>query len=323
METINSYLNNVFASLPQNGQMLKLKQEMLATMEEKYYELKQEGKSENEAVGIVISEFGNIDELMAELGIKAVPEEAYLPVVTDEEAISYLTVKKRSGLLTGIGVFMCLTGVALLILISTLSESGLLGEGLLGKAGGTLGVIALLLFIVPAVSIFIYSSTKLERYKYLEGEFIVPVPLKMGLQQELAAFSRTYTLSLITGVCLAILSPVAIFIASILSSGFSSYGVSIMLLIVAVAVFLFIYYGSIRESYNVLLQTGDFSKEKKEENRVIGAVASIVWPLATCIFLASGFIYDKWHINWVIFPITGILFGMFCGAYSILRGQKQ
>ena len=42
---------------------------MLRTMEDKYEELKMEGKSENEAIGIVISEFGNIDELIDELGL--------------------------------------------------------------------------------------------------------------------------------------------------------------------------------------------------------------------------------------------------------------
>ena len=39
-------------------------------MEDKYTELKNEGKSENEAVGTVIAEFGNLDELAEDLGIK-------------------------------------------------------------------------------------------------------------------------------------------------------------------------------------------------------------------------------------------------------------
>lgn len=69
LDTIVGYLNNMFASLPRTEQMYKLKQELLGNMEEKYHELKDDGKSENEAVGIVISEFGNIDELVSELGI--------------------------------------------------------------------------------------------------------------------------------------------------------------------------------------------------------------------------------------------------------------
>jgi fatty acid desaturase len=93
------------------------------------------------------------------------------------------------------------------------------------------------------------------------------------------------------------------------------------LLIVAVAVYIFIYWGNINESYSKLLKIDDYSK-KKEEPRVIQAVASIIWPLATCVFLVSGFFFDKWHIGWIVFPITGILFGMFSSAYKILKGQK-
>ena len=69
METIQTYLENMFAAFPDNPETLRAKSELLAAMEDKYNELKNEGKSENEAIGIVISEFGNIDELMAELGV--------------------------------------------------------------------------------------------------------------------------------------------------------------------------------------------------------------------------------------------------------------
>lgn len=323
MDTITSYLENMFAALPKNGQMLKLKQDLLLTMEEKYQELKLEGKTENEAVGIVISEFGNIDELIEELGIAAVPHEPQLPVVTEEEAASFVEAKKRAGLLNGIGVYMCLFGAALLILFSALTDEGLLGLGSSEDTGYMLGLIAMFILVVPAIGIFIYSSTKMERYKYLEGEFVLPVSLRILTERQQAAFAPVYTRSLIGGVCLAVLSPVAIFIATAIGDDASTYGVSVMLPILGIAIFLFIYYGAIRESYNMLLQKEDFSKDKKEENRIIGAVAAIVWPLATCIFLFTGFVFNQWHINWVVFPLTGILFGTFCGAYNILRKEKH
>ncbi|MDF2927709.1 MAG: hypothetical protein K0R57_6623 [Paenibacillaceae bacterium] len=323
METIQSYLDNMFASLPQTGQMLQLKQEMLATMEEKYHELKSEGKSENEAVGIVISEFGNIDELMNELGITPTNGQEPLPVLTGETAEDYMAAKKRSGLLIGMGVFLCLLGVALLVLISTLAEYGRLGSGVSEDNGSMLGLLALFLLVVPAIGIFIYSGMKLEKFQYLQKEFVLPASVKALVLHKQSAFSSTYTLALITGVCLSVLSPVAIFISTLLGDEATTYGVSVMLVLVGIAVFLFVYYGSIRESHNQLLQTGDFTKEKKEENRVIGAVAAVVWPLAACAFLVSGFIFSLWHINWVIFPVTGILFGAFCGAYSIFREKSH
>ena len=71
METIRNYLETMFASLPNTFEMQKAKNELLQMMEDKYTELITDGKTENEAVGIVISEFGNLDELAEELGISS------------------------------------------------------------------------------------------------------------------------------------------------------------------------------------------------------------------------------------------------------------
>ena len=68
METIRNYLETMFARLPVTLEVQKAKNELWQIMEDKYSELLQEGKTENEAVGIVISEFGNLDELAKELG---------------------------------------------------------------------------------------------------------------------------------------------------------------------------------------------------------------------------------------------------------------
>lgn len=117
METIIVYLDNMFAGLSKTPELEHLKQELLSGMEEKYLELKREGKSENEAIGIVISEFGNIEELTAELGIHPVGAEHAVPVLTEEEVYAYTAVRRSSGLWTGLGVFLCASGVALLFLI--------------------------------------------------------------------------------------------------------------------------------------------------------------------------------------------------------------
>lgn len=64
MDTIRSYVEGMFTSLPKTPEMEQLKDEILANMEDKYNELKARGCSENEAIGSVISDFGNIDELV-------------------------------------------------------------------------------------------------------------------------------------------------------------------------------------------------------------------------------------------------------------------
>lgn len=57
METIKNYLENMFSHLPNTPEVQKAKYELYQMMEDKYNELISEGKSDNEAIGIVISEF--------------------------------------------------------------------------------------------------------------------------------------------------------------------------------------------------------------------------------------------------------------------------
>ena len=74
MQAIRNYLETMFMNLPNTPEVLRAKEELWQMMEDKYTELKNEGKSENEAVGTVISEFGNLDDLDIDTSVKS-PED--------------------------------------------------------------------------------------------------------------------------------------------------------------------------------------------------------------------------------------------------------
>lgn len=325
MGTLISYLDNMFATLPKTEQMRKLKEELLATMEEKYAELKREGKSENEAVGIVISEFGNIDELIQELGVspEELADEQERPMLTEEQAEDFLAYKKKAGFLIGIGTAMCLAGTALLLLFIQLADDGMLGARLEQSGGSMLGLIALFVMIVPAIGLFVYVGMKSESYSYLNEPFTLPAYVRVSVEQRHQTFLPSFRFAIIAGVCLCVLSPVMLFASMLLSGSASIYGIVLMLLMIASAVLMFVYTGNVREGYGMLLQIGEYSPKSKEHNRLIATVAAIVWPLATCIFLIGGFVFDKWHTAWIVFPITGILFGMFSGAQAAWKGNAK
>lgn len=322
METIKIYLENMFANMPKTDQILRIKNDLFSNMEEKYNELKNSGKSENEAIGIVISEFGNIDELVNELGIECDKNGAVIPNITQNEAENFITAKRESGILVGIGAALCIIAVAMLLLINTLVDNKIICKNITKNFTDMFGIIALVIIIIPAVALFIYSGMKLEKYEYLQNDFELTLSLKSLIQQKYDAFKPTYSISVIIGVCLCILSPIALFIGSAFGNSGSTYGLVVLLIIIAIAVFIFIYFGSINESFGILLKVDSISKEKAKNDKVIGAVAAIVWPLAACIFLISGLVFNQWHINWIVFPITGILFGMFCAVYSIIVEKK-
>lgn len=326
METLKNYLDNMFAGLPKTVRVSDLKSNILSNMEEKYNELKRQGKSENEAIGIVISEFGNIDELINELGLRREDNAPGKPAVTKEEVEAYQTVKKTMGIQVAIGVFLCILAPAVLILLNNLIENDVIFKSYRGESGLP-GVIALLIMVTVAVAVFIYSGMNFERYKYMEEGVQLPGSIETELKQRYDRFIPTFYLCLIMGVCLIILSPISIFVSNMISDEAAEYGVVVLLVIVAFSVSLFIYPGMVKESYEKLLQLGDYTPRKtaksKKDDKVIGAVASIIWPLATVVFLFCGLVYGLWYICWIVFPITGILFGMFCAAYSILTEKND
>lgn len=81
-------------------------------MEDKYNELISEGKSDNEAIGIVISEFGNLDELADSLGIKSFvdPSQAMpaAKTLSRETAAAFLMDSAKHAYLTAFGVLLCI-----------------------------------------------------------------------------------------------------------------------------------------------------------------------------------------------------------------------
>ena len=85
METIQVYLDNMFLNIADSEQVRRIKTELYDMMEDKYHELIVEGKPENEAVGIVISEFGNLEELKEELGLDSLEEQTFSDSRAEQE----------------------------------------------------------------------------------------------------------------------------------------------------------------------------------------------------------------------------------------------
>ena len=89
METIKNYLETMFMNLPNTPEVRRAKDELGQMMEDKFAELIEEGRTENEAVGTVISEFGNLNELADVLGIN---------VYVNPQAASQVNVGQAGGM---------------------------------------------------------------------------------------------------------------------------------------------------------------------------------------------------------------------------------
>ena len=174
METIRNYLSTMFAGLPDTPEVRKAYEELAAMMEDKYTELIAEGCGENEAVGTVISEFGNLEELAQTLGIEEymgearqnsarqreertaedpIPEDhEQFRVISAGEVCDYLGVGNFAAMLKCFGIFLCITSVTGPILLD------IPGDNWLSGAVQSFGIALLFVFIAAAVACFLISG---------------------------------------------------------------------------------------------------------------------------------------------------------------------
>ncbi len=197
MEAIREYLNNLFMSLPETPEVLRAKAELLEMMEDKFEKLVSEGKTEKEAIGIVISEFGNLQELAEELGIDSYMKKAGHSEEEEQskeekakgaaagpekkrnvycwsfdEARDYISYAWRHGLYVALGVLLCICAPFADCIISSCREAGYMSP-LLTNIFGTSSVF---LFAAVAVVLFCTASSvkkgygKVSRYCLLLDE---------------------------------------------------------------------------------------------------------------------------------------------------------
>lgn len=314
MDTILNYLENMFSSLPQTEEVLRAKRELASMMEDKYNELLAEGKTDNEAVGIVISEFGNLKELAAELGIDGIYQEDVSSqegrYVGDAEVRNYMERTKKSSIGIGFGTMLCIFSPILLVILGGLQENG---YGITDAMLVGFGLGALLLMIAAAVGIFIYNGMMLEKYEYMKKENVNISSASIAYLRDYdERTEKSFLIRLITGVTMCIVSVIPLLVVGVINGENDLYcclALGLLLLMVGIAVFLFITGGMERDAIKALLQEGDYTPEKKENSKKDDKIGGIYWPIVTCIYLAWSFLTNDWELTWIIWPIAGVLYG--------------
>lgn len=322
METILSYLDNMFLNMPKTADVLRAKEELASMMEDKYNELMAEGKKENEAVGIVISEFGNLDELAEELGIsgsinsnKVYEEEAKW--VSREETEEYMATAEKTNKWIALGVLLCIWSPVLLLLCGGLEENFMLTDFQVV----CYGLVPLFLLIGIAVAIFIYNGVKMEKFEYLKKENIqLDTYLRKSLMQMDEEAKTSQTGKEIVGILFCIFSVIPVIVIGSMTDNdlFGALSVIMLLFSVGIGVTILIISNSKKECLKVLLQQGDYTKRSKKKNKIIDIIASIYWPIVTVIYLAWSFTTMQWGISWIVWPIAGVLFGAIAAICSVI-----
>lgn len=325
MDTIKSYLESVFVQLPRTSEMQQLKEDMLTNMEDKYLQLKAEGKSENEAIGTVLSEFGNIDEIIEEYNLENETEQEDNDSVplTETEVENFMQHRTKFGMGIATGVALCILAPAMMLLFQEVSNIFSFTTPEAIDRIDLLSIIPLFFFVAIAVGFFIIFGLKEEQYN-LDGKVVIlNSSTRIKLDRELKDFKPSFAKAIASGVILCILAPISLLLAIVLLGEDNAWSVIFLLGFVSVGVFLFVFYGILYSTYEKLLSLGDYKPEKVIASKLTDTIAGVVFPLATAVYLFLGFLYNAWGTAWIIFPITGILFAAFSSLYQSFIKTKR
>lgn len=331
----------MFSAYPQTPRMLEAKAELLGMMEDAYTNLIAAGRTENEAVGQVIRDFGNLTEIAPELGIAteitapatdpatapaavpvAAPPSAHplYPQVTLDEAQGYADVQHRIRGRVTLAVSLFVVSPIALIVLSVLA--GTPGFSINSGTSSAIGILVLLVLVACGVLLLVSTARDLAPYSRIEeGKFsrnpeVTDWALALAQQHE-----RKRIRALQVAILIWILSPAPLLAMSLLNEDaprqgmWGGIGVAIILVLVAIGLAVLLPRVWAKSSSDKLGgegaagQSGDASAGAPvDERSIVGVIAAFYWPLLTVIYIGWSFIGDAWGESWIVWPIGAVLF---------------
>lgn len=262
--------------------------------------------------------------LPAEAGTDYMEKET-LRRVSLEEVSEYTGAVSAAAVKIAMGVVLCILGAAALIGFQVLAIPGVTGSSALlsEQAAGSLGTVLLLLLCAGGVILLVSNGMKIGKYEYFETEELnLDYGVKGVIEKKKSEFEPVYRRCVTIGTALCIISVVPLMVAASLDASDYIYLLctTILLVIIAIAVFIFVWSGMIQESYNKVLQVGDYTPENKRLNKKVSWFSGAYWCTVVAIYLGISFVFNNWHISWIVWPVAGVLFA---ALYQIIRHRAQ
>jgi transcriptional regulator with XRE-family HTH domain len=237
--------------------------------------------------------------------------ESTLRSLSLEEASEFISLRKNILPVIAVGVILCITCPLMLIFLSGMTNCD--AVNISQNTATLVGLLFLFLHLAVAVFIFVTKSGKLKKYEFIQTDsFETGYGVDGMVKEKMAAEESSNTMTLAIGVLLCLLSPVPIVITSVIGAPnfVITSMVCLLLLMIATAVFLFVSKTAVFATYKMLLQVEDYTKENKIKDKKLSAFPGIYWMSITFIFLGISFWTKRWDLTWIIWAVSGVLFGL-------------
>lgn len=222
----------------------------------------------------------------------------------EKDAYETLMNQFSKGIALGVGII--LLGVTILLYLVGQSDKEQVQEMLAMK-----GVVVLLVCVLIAVPIFIILGLRQEDFSKKN-----PSLPNFYKQEEVDAFHLRFQ-KVIAGCVSLILLGVVLLVAcygfDIVNEN-SLSPVVILMICVMIAVPICIYYGIQKSKYDMEGYNHQHDEAYKKQRDTKEKASAIIMLIATIIFFVSGIVFHMWHINWIVYPVGGML----CGIINII-----
>ena len=200
---------------------------------------------------------------------------------------TYLQHARRFALAISFGVVMILMGVAVT----------LVAGGLFGAESGLIAL-PVLLAVAGAVFLFVFAGLSEENLKRT-----CPVPPLCPWPEEVEQFRQRFRLGMAAAIG-GILLSVAMLVAVVSIVGEENESLTLCIVagfmaLLALCVGAIVYLGILYDAYD--------EKSEARMGKNSPDIEGIIMLSAVAVFLLAGFVWNKWHPGWVVFPIGGIL----------------
>lgn len=209
-----------------------------------------------------------------------------------------------------LGVLMILIGVTLLLTIIGIAPKGNLEKYMF------LGIAILMLFVIVAVPIFIVLGIKMDslqrKYKSVKNFYNT---------EEKEKYETKFAIMIAIAVTIILMGVITL----ILLLGFKIFDMrstlpyAIFMIFVTIASPIFVYAGIQKSKYDMSNLRYNHLEISEEVAEKIGRISAVIMISATIIYFILGFIFNLWTINWLVYPIGG----MICGIVSVLNSKEN
>lgn len=269
----------------------------------------------------------NIQE-KTESGDSSNIEEANKRFVPRMEAEEYLELMKHAAKKIAWGVFLCICSPVPMLFLVALQNTG--NYAFSEDTASIIGVCILLAVIAAAVAIFILNGIKMSKFEFIEKEVVtLDADVENEIKKKSSDYAPVFARNIAIGVVLCIVSVIPLILAAIgeenrVTDNDAVYIAmcGVLLILIATGVYRFVKTGVIKDSYDKILGQGEYTEEKKINNKKNDTFSGVYWMIITAIYLAYSFVTMEWHRSWIIWPVAGVLFGAVTTILNAMRNKK-